>query len=120
MPKDNLEGYNGNNCRLQKDWLERMGDAMDQIAQTHELINGLHEEARFLPEVLGILKELKGTFVSAALGKDGVPMNVHKDIVQNQQDSSTRMIKVLIWAFSFALTAIVFMLTGIKYFFPHG
>jgi hypothetical protein len=77
--------------------------ALEKINESHTMLSTLLEHTRHLPVIAGTSAEIKACLLSAAIGKDHVPLPVVEKII-----------KIFGIVIATLLMVLVFILTGIK------
>lgn len=102
-------------CPLSKEFVKELRIAVRDINTARESILDVHEDLRYLKDVSESLHDLRSNFVNALLGKQIVPLDVHKSLLEGQRESYKGIIKLQTIVFGL----IIIFLLGMKYLAPH-
>lgn len=79
--------------------------AHKQMEEAHVMIKDMHVSSEHLGSIAGTLSEIKDKFIDAILGKQIVPLDVHKALLEGQRASYVTIIKWICGIFGSVVTA---------------
>lgn len=85
-----------------------------RIEQVHNTIGLVHQDTKYLKDIHAALVSIKTELIDVVIGKNMVPIDVARTMIEEQRKTYTTIIRLICWVFG----TMILVLTGLKYLAP--
>ena len=85
-----------------------------RIDEVHTTMTLVHQDMRYLKDISEALLSIKTDLMDVVIGKNVIPVDVAKTMIEEQRKAYTTVIRLLSWTFGI----IILGLMGMKYLAP--
>ena len=85
-----------------------------RIDEVHATMSLVHNDMRYLKDISEALTSIKTDLIDVVIGKNVIPVDVAKTMIEEQRKAYTTVIRLLSWTFGI----IILGLMGMKYLAP--
>jgi hypothetical protein len=85
-----------------------------RIDEVHTTMTLVHQDMRYLKDISEALLSIKTDLIDVVIGKNVIPVDVAKTMIEEQRKAYTTVIRLLSWTFGI----IILGLMGMKYLAP--
>jgi hypothetical protein len=85
-----------------------------RIDEVHATMSLVHQDMRYLKDISEALTSIKTDLIDVVIGKNVIPVDVAKTMIEEQRKAYTTVIRLLSWTFGI----IILGLMGMKYLAP--